>query len=70
VKAPFLKLVAELVSRDDGVIIKKSIVEALKKHLTFSQILRSTVLVQKVGAEKAIQAFAVFNDEFDRTIEM
>jgi len=64
------KLDILMVSKDDGANFKKSIVEAQKKHLTFKQIMSSAFLVQRVGVEKAKEAFAIFEDDFNLDIEM
>ena len=53
-----------MISRDDGDNFKKSVVAAQKKHLTFSQIMRSAALVQRVSVAKAEKAFSVFSENY------
>jgi ubiquinone/menaquinone biosynthesis C-methylase UbiE len=51
-----------MIARDDGAEFKKHIVDALKKHLTFSQIMKTALLVQRVREKEIKKHFApVFN---------
>lgn len=54
-----------MIARDDGAIFKKAIVNALKKHLTFAQIMSTAGLVQRVTAPELERAFRPFDGRFD-----
>jgi ubiquinone/menaquinone biosynthesis C-methylase UbiE len=54
-----------MIARDDGHNFKKQIVEAQKQHLTFAQIMRTAILVQRVNEPDVIEAFAAFHDGFN-----
>ena len=53
-----------MIAKDDGAEFKKSIVEALKKHLSFKQIMRTATLVQRARPDQVHDAFAPFHDGF------
>ncbi len=54
-----------MIARDDGANFKKAIVNALKKHLTFSQIIKTAGLVQRVTATELERAFTPFRERFE-----
>lgn len=54
-----------MIARDDGATFKKAIVNALKKHLTFAQIIGTAGLVQRVTAPELERAFKPFAGSFD-----
>ena len=47
-----------MIERDDGARFKRAIVAALRKHLTFEQIMTTAGLVQRVTAQQFADAFA------------
>ncbi len=47
-----------MIAKDDGHNFKRAIVETMKKHLTFEQIMRTATLVQRVKIEKLNEIFA------------
>ncbi len=53
-----------MIAKDDGANFKKAIVNALKNHLTFAQIMKTATLVQRVTAEQAEKAFSAFHPDF------
>ena len=57
-----------MIAKDDGANFKKAIVAALRKHLTFAQIMDTANLVQRVTPAEVKTAFAPFDDRF--TIEV
>ena len=54
-----------MIGKDDGATFKKCIVEAQKKHLTFAQIMKTAVLVQRVNEKQLYEAFEPFHGDFD-----
>ncbi len=54
-----------MIAKDDGARFKTAIVEAQKKHLTFSQIIKTAGLVQRVRPKDLLKRFSVFDDKFD-----
>jgi ubiquinone/menaquinone biosynthesis C-methylase UbiE len=46
-----------MIARDDGAKFKRAIVEALKKHLSFGQIMKTAGLVQRVTPKEIHAAF-------------
>jgi ubiquinone/menaquinone biosynthesis C-methylase UbiE len=58
-----------MIAKDDGENFKKSIVNALKKHLTFSQIMETAVLVQRVNAKQVKEIFTPYFEGFDIQVE-
>ncbi len=58
-----------MIARDDGHQFKKSIVAALRKHLTFSQIMATASLVQRARPDQVIEAFSSFKDGFGIKVE-
>lgn len=50
-----------MVAHDDGFKFKRCIVEALKKHLTFGQIMKTAGLVQRVSEQQLREIFGIFN---------
>ena len=54
-----------MIARDDGAVFKKAIVNALRKHLTFAQIIGTAGLVQRVTAPELERAFRPFEGGFD-----
>lgn len=54
-----------MIARDDGAHFKKAIVNALKKHLTFAQIIGTAGLVQRVTAPELERAFGPHFSGFD-----
>lgn len=53
-----------MIAKDDGANFKKAIVAALRKHLTFAQIMDTATLVQRVTPAEVKTAFAAFDDKF------
>jgi len=51
-----------MIAKDDGAHFKKAIVNALRNHLTFSQIMDTATLVQRVTPEEVKTAFSPFDD--------
>lgn len=58
-----------MIAKDDGAEFKKSIVAALKKHLTFKQIMGTATLVQRVREDQVHLAFSAFHEGFDIVVE-
>ncbi|MBI2567774.1 MAG: class I SAM-dependent methyltransferase [Candidatus Schekmanbacteria bacterium] len=54
-----------MIARDDGARFKKAIVAALRRHLTFGQIMATATLVQRVTPAQVKEAFAPFVGSFD-----
>lgn len=46
-----------MIAKDDGANFKKSIVEVQKKHLTFAQIMKTALLVQRVTKDECAEIF-------------
>ena len=55
-----------MIAKDDGEGFKKPIIEAMKKHLTFTQIMKSATLAQRVSPKHIHDHF---KKEFDLTNE-
>ncbi|NQV83529.1 MAG: methyltransferase domain-containing protein [Rhodospirillales bacterium] len=53
-----------MIAKNDGAIFKKAIVNALRNHLTFAQIIDTAALVQRVTPEQVKTAFSPFDDCF------
>jgi len=53
-----------MIAKDDGANFKKAIVAALRKHLTFAQLMDTATLVQRVRPAEVKAAFAAFDDHF------
>jgi len=51
-----------MIAKDDGEGFKKPIIEAMKKHLTFKQIMKAATLAQRVSSK---HIYDYFNKEFD-----
>ena len=51
-----------MIAKDDGESFKLPIIEAMKKHLTFKQIMKAAVLAQRVSSK---HIYNYFNKEFD-----
>ncbi len=47
-----------MIAKDDGDKFRKGIVEAMRKHMTFTQIMESAVLAQRVSPAQAKEAFS------------
>lgn len=58
-----------MIAKDDGAEFKKGIVEALKIHLNFGQIMKTAALVQRVTPDQVVTAFAPFRDQFEIQVE-
>ena len=58
-----------MIAKDDGEQFKKAIVSALRKHLTFSQIMETAVLVQRASPKQVKQAFAPHFEGFEIQVE-
>ena len=58
-----------MIAKDDGEQFKKAIVSALRKHLTFSQIMDTAVLVQRASPQQVKKAFAPYFEGFDIQVE-
>ncbi len=54
-----------MIEKDDGARFKKAIVEALKLHLTFKQIMNTATLVQRVNEAQLTARFAPLAERFD-----
>ena len=54
-----------MIAKDDGANFKKAIVNALRNHLTFAQIMDTAALVQRVTPEEVKTAFSPFDDCFN-----
>jgi ubiquinone/menaquinone biosynthesis C-methylase UbiE len=54
-----------MIAKDDGAIFKKAIVEALKKHLSFEQIMKTAGLVQRAKVSDVEKAFSIFANDFN-----
>ncbi len=57
-----------MIARDDGAEFKKAIVEALKKHLSFRQIMKTATLVQRVTAESFTAKIAPIFEGFELNV--
>jgi len=57
-----------MIAKDDGANFKKAIIAALRKHLTFSQIMDTATLVQRVTPDEVKTSFSAFDDWF--TVEV
>ena len=51
-----------MIAKDDGEGFKKPIIEAMKKHLTFKQIMKAATLAQRVSSN---HIYNYFGKEFD-----
>ena len=58
-----------MIAKDDGEQFKKAIVNALRKHLTFSQIMDTAVLVQRASPKQVKKAFAPYFEGFDIQVD-
>jgi ubiquinone/menaquinone biosynthesis C-methylase UbiE len=58
-----------MIAKDDGAHFKKAIVNALRNHLTFSQIMDTAMLVQRVTPEQVKTAFSPFDDCFNIEVQ-
>ena len=58
-----------MIAKDDGAHFKKAIVNALRKHLTFRQIMATATLVQRARPDQVIEAFSVFHDGFEVNVQ-
>tara|TARA_B100000686_G_C16660321_1_gene900578 strand:- start:525 stop:1277 length:753 start_codon:yes stop_codon:yes gene_type:complete len=58
-----------MIAKDDGDNFKKYIVNALRKHLNFSQIMKTATLVQRVNAQQLEKTFYPFHNDFDIEIK-
>ena len=58
-----------MIARDDGAEFKKYIVNALKKQLTFAQIMKTAVLVQRVKEKEIKKYFSPFFRGFDINVQ-
>ena len=58
-----------MIAKDDGEKFKKGIVNALRKHLTFAQIMDTAVLVQRASPKQVKEAFAPSFEGFDIQVE-
>lgn len=56
-----------MIARDDGYRFKAGVVAAMKKHLSFAQIMRAATLAQRLTAEQLRQAF---EQHFDAEISV
>lgn len=54
-----------MIEKDDGANFKKAIVEALKRHLSFKQIMKTATLVQRVNEVQLTDRFAPLAERFD-----
>ena len=55
-----------MIAKDDGANFKKAIVEALKKYLSFRQIMTTAILVQRARPDQVV---AAFEDGFEVRVE-
>ena len=62
-------LVILMIAKEDGDNFKKYIVNALRKHLNFSQIMKTAALVQRVNPKQLEKAFYTFQKDFDIEIQ-
>ena len=58
-----------MIAKDDGAEFKKSIVAALKKHLSFKQIMGTANLVQRARADQVYSAFSAFDEGYNIVVE-
>ena len=58
-----------MIAKDDGANFKKAVLETLKKHLSFRQIMRTAELVQRVRVKEVVAAFQVFESDFHIEVE-
>ena len=58
-----------MIAKEDGDNFKKYIVNALRKHLNFSQIMKTAALVQRVNPKQLEKAFYTFQKDFDIEIQ-
>ncbi len=58
-----------MIAKDDGDKFRKGIVEAMRKHMTFSQIMESATLAQRVSAVQAKDAFSVHFNSYEIVVE-
>ena len=56
-----------MIEKNDGAQFKRFVIEAMKKHLTFKQIMKAAALAQRVTAA---QLHKVVNKYFDRSYEI
>ena len=54
-----------MIAKDDGAEFKKAIVEALKKHLTFKQVMTTATLVQRATAKFVEETFEPYFPGYD-----
>ncbi|MBI4180091.1 class I SAM-dependent methyltransferase [bacterium] len=54
-----------MIAKDDGYHFKKAIVKALRRHLTFAQVMKTAGLAIRVSPEELRDQFAVFHQKFD-----
>jgi len=58
-----------MIDRDDGASFKKPVVSAMKKHLTFPQIMKAAGLAQRVSARQLEKKFrSYFDEDYSLTI--
>jgi ubiquinone/menaquinone biosynthesis C-methylase UbiE len=57
-----------MIAKDDGAKFKKAIVEALKNHLTFKQIMTTATLVQRATIKDVEKAFIPSFPDFDVSV--
>jgi len=57
-----------MIAREDGAKFKRAIVNALKKHLSFAQIMRTAVLVQRVTPANVTETFGPIFEGFDLNV--
>jgi ubiquinone/menaquinone biosynthesis C-methylase UbiE len=58
-----------MIAKDDGDQFRKGIVEAMKKHMTFPQIMKSATLAQRVSPTQAHDAFALYFKSHEIIVE-
>lgn len=58
-----------MIAKEDGEQFKKAIVNALRKHLSFSQIMKTSNLVQRIKEKRLREAFSPFEEFFNIHIE-
>ncbi len=46
-----------MIAKDDGALFKEQVVQAMKKHLTFSQIMHAASLARRVTADQLREIF-------------
>ncbi len=54
-----------MIEKSDGANFKKAIVKALKKHLTFKQIMKTVTLVQRVDEAELIAGLGALSERFN-----